>query len=257
MTSQFGEEFWTHEELVKFIGKEGDRLRLVEDIISIKTQQSTLKLASKLNPASLPHEEVLKMAEKLWDPETKPNELKKILVYLAFRGHVQTFRILERYKENPHSSLDEMARFCYHISKIILEGELSDQPMGLISTGLGGKIKKLRFFFVIFPSENQIFNRIQLKVIDNEWKAICTKYDIETEKKSRGNQYVAFTVLTPYQHDFFEVLKEFTSECNAYGNFIHPNMLITNIKILKKKEILQMREKITNETDPDNASEPF
>ncbi|MDK2910180.1 MAG: hypothetical protein PWR20_1747 [Bacteroidales bacterium] len=257
MTDYFNEEFWTHDKLVKFIGKDGDRLRIIEDIISIKTQQATLKLASKLNPASMSDEEALKLAEKLWEPETKPNQLKKILVFLAFRSNVQTFRMLERYKENPHPSVEEMARFCYYISKIILEGELSDQPLGLISTGLGGKNKKLRFFFVIFPAQSETFDKTQLKIIDNEWKAICTKYDIETEKKSRGNEYVAFTVLTPYQHDFFEVLKEFVGECNLYGNFILPKMVITNIKILKKKKILKIRERFLNDPESDITNEPF
>lgn len=47
MTDYFNEEFWTHDKLVKFIGKDGDRLRIIEDIISIKTQQATLKSSLK------------------------------------------------------------------------------------------------------------------------------------------------------------------------------------------------------------------
>jgi len=77
MADKFGEEFWTHEDLVRFIGEDGDKLRVVEDIISIRTQEATLKLAARLNPTSLPDEEALKLADKLWSNDTKPGELKK------------------------------------------------------------------------------------------------------------------------------------------------------------------------------------
>ena len=249
MAKQFSEEFWTHEDIIKFLGKSNDKVRVVEDIISLNTQQKALRLAAKLNPASIPDEVALKMADKLWDEETSPKELNKILVTIAFRGNVQSFRILEKYKENPHPKVEEMARFCYHISKIILEGELSEEPLGLISTGLGGKNKKLRFFFVIFPEKNLPFTKSQHTIIDNEWRELCSKYEIETEKQTRANEYVAFTVLCPYRFDFFEIVKELINECNIYGNFLLLKMIITNVKLLKRKEILEALQSIRNDKD--------
>ena len=255
MADKFGEEFWTHEDLVRFIGEDGDKLRVVEDIISIRTQEATLKLAARLNPTSLPDEEALKLANKLWSNDTKPGELKKILVYLAFRSNVQAFRILEKYRENPHPATAEMARFCYQISKIILEGQLRDKPLGLLSTGLGGKNKKLRYFFVIFPAGDTPFTKNQLKIIDTEWKATCSKYELETEKRSKSTEYLAFTVLSPYQHEFIRIVEEFVEECNIYGNFILPKMVITNVKIMKKREILAAMKQIREDKDNEPAIE--
>lgn len=251
MDKQFGKDFWSQEDFLEFIGYNEDKIRVVEDIISLRTQNKAIKLAEKLKPASIPDEEALKMAEQLWNPETKLQEINNILVILAFRSNVQAFRILEKYKENAHPRVEEMARFCYHISRISLEGELSDQPLGLIATGLGGKKTKLRFLLVVFPEKPVPLTKAQHKIIQTEWQAICAKYDIETEKKYSCPEYVLFRLLSPIKVDFAQVAREFVSECNVYGNFLSAKVLITNVRLLKKWEILSALQQIRSEKKED------
>lgn len=88
MDKQFGKDFWSQEDFLEFIGDNEDKIRVVEDIISLRTQSKAIKLAEKLKPASIPDEEALKMAEQLWNPDTKLQEINKILVILAFRSNV-------------------------------------------------------------------------------------------------------------------------------------------------------------------------
>ncbi|MGC8864789.1 MAG: hypothetical protein ACP5O2_03605 [Bacteroidales bacterium] len=247
MDKPFSSDFWSQEDFIKFIGENDDRLRVVEDIISLKTQNKAMQLAEKFKAASIPDEKALEMAEQLWNPYTKLKEIHKILVILAFRSNVQAFRIIEKYKENPHPRAEEMVRFCYHISKISLEGELTDQPLGLIATGLGGKKTKLRFLLVIFPENPVPLTKAQQKIIQNEWKEICAKYDIETESKYSCPEYVLFRLLSPLRVDFAEVAREFVTECNLYGNFLSNKILITNVRLLKKWEILSALEQIRSE----------
>jgi len=239
-------EFSDAEEFYHYITEHSSNIRIVDDIINVKDQEQFLRLARKLKPNKVGDEHALKMAARLFESDLTIAEGKKILVILALRSNIEAFRVIEKYKEVAPPKLQDFARFAYYISRTLIEGELSDNPPSLISTGLGGKDNKLRMFIAIFPSFEGTFSENQARIIRMEWEETCKNYQIETEKLRFLFEYTSLRILVPLNIDLSAVVKEFIAECNKYGNFVYEGFLATNVDIPSHREILSAIERIKN-----------
>jgi len=91
-----------------------------------------------------------------------------MLVKLASINSVEAFRTIERYLKEPNHSLRDWAKLAFQESKLLLESKLLDENQVLISTGLGGKGMKLRYFTVILSDTGENLTKIQKKIINSE-----------------------------------------------------------------------------------------
>lgn len=163
-------------------------------------------------------------------------EKKRILSILASSKQVRAYRVLEKYLQNPDPQLINWAYMALMESRITLESELSGEKQIYISTGLGGKGEKLRFYVLILSSGG-VFLEYQREVIEKEFGYLLPKDNCEIERITIGDKYVELVFLIPVRTDIRKILENVIRECNLYGDFLSEIFTITNVKELDKEEL--------------------
>lgn len=175
--------------------------------------------------------------------DTSHEEKKRLLTTLAISKSVKAYRLLEEYVQQPDPDVADWAYMALMESRISLESELSDEKQIYISTGLGGKGEKLRFYILILSAEKKPFVDYQRQIIEREFAYYLPKEDCEIERLTIDNLYVELVFLIPVKADIKAVLDNVISECNQYGDFLSKSFTITNVKELTKEEVLEILNK--------------
>lgn len=139
--------------------------------------------------------------ESLSNPESTTDYKKYILSMLATSREVKAYRMLEDYVQHPDEDVSNWAYMALMESRISLESELSDEKQIYISTGLGGKGEKLRFYVLMLSRDRKPFLEYQRKVIEREFAYFLPKADCEIERLTIGEQYVELVFLIPVRAD--------------------------------------------------------
>ncbi len=156
--------------------------------------------------------------ESLSNPESTTDYKKYILSMLATSREVKAYRMLEDYVQHPDEDVSNWAYMALMESRISLESELSDEKQIYISTGLGGKGEKLRFYVLMLSRDRKPFLEYQRKVIEREFAYFLPKADCEIERLTIGEQYVELVFLIPVRADIKLTLDKVINECNQYGD---------------------------------------
>ncbi|MBQ7214300.1 MAG: hypothetical protein IJS25_07200 [Bacteroidales bacterium] len=177
--------------------------------------------------------------ETLRSGQTDTEEKKRLLITLASVGTPEAYRIIERYAAKPDEGLEAWSIMALHESKMVLESSLLDENQVYISTGLGGKDDMLRYFAVILHKQAPLED-FQKKVLDGEVRDAVNAAEGVTERIAHYGGFSTVQLLIPVRNDLTHVLISAIQESNAYGDFLETDMLITNMKILSNKEIMQL-----------------
>ena len=184
--------------------------------------------------------------ESLSNPESTTDYKKYILSMLATSREVKAYRMLEDYVQHPDEDVSNWAYMALMESRISLESELSDEKQIYISTGLGGKGEKLRFYVLMLSRDRKPFLEYQRKVIEREFAYFLPKADCEIERLTIGEQYVELVFLIPLRADIKLTLERVINECNQYGDFLSDIFTITNVKELTEQEVTDIINKNGN-----------
>ena len=184
--------------------------------------------------------------ESLSNPEATTDYKKYILSMLATSKEVKAYRMLEDYVQHPDEDVSNWAYMALMESRISLESELSDEKQIYISTGLGGKGEKLRFYVLMLSKDRNPFLDYQRKVIEREFAYFLPQADCEIERLTIGEQYVELVFLIPVRADIKLTLDRVINECNQYGDFLSDIFTITNVKELTQQEITDIINKNGN-----------
>jgi hypothetical protein len=175
--------------------------------------------------------------ENLLDKTLSMARKKYILSSLAISNDVRAYRLLEEYVQHPDPDITDWAHMSLMESRISLESELLEEKQIYISTGLGGKGEKLRFYVLLLASNKVPFREYQRQTIEREFAYYLPKDECEIERLSIYDYYVELLVLIPVQRDIKTVLDNVLNECNQYGNFLSDIVTVTNVKELSIDEI--------------------
>lgn len=172
-------------------------------------------------------------------------EKKLILVQLASLENIEAFRTIEKYKNNSDEELKDWAALAFLESKTVIENSLTNEHHVIISTGLGGKGSSLRYFVVLIAKDRGGFTDLQEKLISSELDYALCKFGGEIETLDIVDGFAALTCLIPLKKPVKEIFSGMIKECNLYGDFLQVNFIITNIKVMKWKEIKNLLENDT------------
>jgi hypothetical protein len=181
--------------------------------------------------------------QNLSDSNATAEVKKYALLALAVSHEVRAYRVLEEYVQHPEPDVTNWAYMALMESRISLESELSEKKQIYISTGLGGKGEKLRFYALFLASEHKPFEGYQRQVIEREFAYFLTKEDCEIERLTICDLYVELLFLIPVRADIKTTLDNVITECNQYGNFLSGILTVTNVKELSAEEIAETLEK--------------
>ncbi|MBR4115519.1 MAG: hypothetical protein IKK40_05865 [Bacteroidales bacterium] len=121
-------------------------LNIIEEQIDLDIQMNYFKRSGMLKKHVFSFDEILEKLPILYDPDARLEEKRDELICLASFDNVEAFRILEKFKEESDGEIKLWAAMAYRESKMLLESSLLDEDQILISTGLGGKGTRLRYF---------------------------------------------------------------------------------------------------------------
>jgi len=183
----------------------------------------------------------------LYSEELPNDEKKKILSILASSKQVWAYRLLESYVQQPSEELVGWAYMALMESRISIESELSDERQIYVSTGLGGRGEKLRFYILVISSGGASFLDYQRGVVRSELEYVFSKNDCDIERLTVEDRYVELVALIPVSVDIRGALENAISECNLYGRFLSEVFTITNVKEFSREDVAKILERYGND----------
>jgi len=210
------------------------QLHVLEVNVPVEKQMEYFRYSEEIRRESFDSQAVEEQISILFSVESSVKELKYALAFLAISGDVKAYRAIEAYNEI-HS--DDWAAMSLMQAKIVLESEFSDEKQIFISTGLGGKDDKLRFFAFFKSKDRKTFSDYQRKLIEKEILYSIQNYQGILEKIHIQDNYFTLVFLINIQVNIKIMLEEAISECNQYGDFISKTFIITNVKVFSEEEI--------------------
>lgn len=217
-------------------GSVPENYNILEEQIDINLQMEYFDFSKKVKK-ELDIAEKIEARERLLDAGVDKEEKKRLLVQLASIEDISAYRLIERYVKEYDEGLRNWAILALQESRMLLQSRLLDENQVFISTGLGGKNAKLRYFVVLIAKENVDISTVQQQVIRNEFELMLKKYSSEVEEYSFFGPYATLMVIIPMDVPIKEMLGDAIQECNHYGNFLLKNFIVTNVKKLSFEEI--------------------
>ena len=210
---------------------------VLEEQIDIDLQMEYFNYGRDLK-TNFPPEMILQHKADLFDQSVGLDEKKNLLVLLASQEKVEAFRIIEKYAKEPDPELRDWSILALQESRMVIQSSLMDEQQVYISTGLGGRGQKLRYFVVLIGREDdQDFSPVQKRLLKNELDFAVKKNDGELEEMNFQKNLAIGVMLLPVKSDLQGVFSAVINECNQYGDFIRPDIIITNVKRMSIDEI--------------------
>jgi hypothetical protein len=232
-----------------FMNMEGG-FHVLEHRVPLEQQIEYFKFSDKVRRSApeMSEDDYERYIEELKSSELTKEDKKKLLSILAASKQVKTYRFLEKFAQETDSDLSGWAYMALMESRIILEFDLSGEKQTFISTGLGGKGDKLRFYALIISSLQEPFADYQRKIINDEMTFALSEKGCEPERVNVEDKYVEVVALVPVMVNIKDILEDVIAECNQYGNFLREIYVITNVKEFDKKKLADIMKQYEGET---------
>jgi len=225
-----------YEKIREILGGTPGNLRILEQKIDMDLQMEYYDCSMRIREEKS-DEWALEHMQYLSEPGYSVDVKKEILARMASIESVECFRAIEAYREQALEPLLSWAILALNESRMLLESKIMDENQVFISTGLGGKDEKLRYFVVLMTRAKAELTLTQQMVIKNEFDFILKKFDAVIEESNFSGYLATILFLLPMNHSLKSVFKEAIDECNRYGDFLNDDFIVTNVRVLSFGEI--------------------
>ncbi|MCP4365058.1 MAG: hypothetical protein GY800_07125 [Planctomycetes bacterium] len=179
---------------------------------------------------------LIRQGEQLVDKSMPISQKKVVLAELSQWGTTEAYRVVQEYATCPDQGLEEWSRIALYECRVRLEEELLGEPIGLISTGLGGDGQRLRFIFVLafreeIPEEKE---QLEMRGILDE---VCKQYGSGVEQAEFRPSCLYVQVLVPVAVAVGEVIEEGVALLNQGKKAVCQDYLVTNASVPTEEEI--------------------
>jgi len=225
-----------YEKIREILGGSPGNLKVLEQKIDMDLQMEYFDCSIRIREE---REEAwaLDSMQYLSEPGYSTDVKKEILARLASIEKVVCYRAIESFLKDAEEPLRSWALLALNESRMLLESKIMDENQVFISTGLGGKDEKLRYFVVLMTRLRVNLTETQQMVIKNEFDFILKKFDAVLEESNFSGYLATILLLLPMNHSLKSVFKEAIDECNSYGNFLNDDFIVTNVRVLSFGEI--------------------
>uniref|UniRef100_UPI00321693B1 hypothetical protein n=1 Tax=uncultured Draconibacterium sp. TaxID=1573823 RepID=UPI00321693B1 len=224
-----------------------ENFSILEEQIDVGIQMKYFEFTKKLREKDIA-KECFEERERLFDKEVGEERKKEILISIAVFDDVKAYRTLEKYVQEAEGELKQWAILALQESRMLMHSSLLDEHQVFISTGLGGKGQKLRYYVVFLnKATGEMLSATQQKLLKNELIFELKKHDGEFESMDFLEGFSSSLVMLPLQVEIKQVFQNVIEECNQYGGFLQEDLIITNVKILSRSEIIQLIHQKNNE----------
>ncbi len=218
------------------LGGLSDNFRILDHQVDVDLQMEYFEFSrNQEKPQSI--ESVINAESELYDEGVADESKRSLLVSLASIEKPEAYRIIERFVPLAKPELRDWAIMAKLESRMLLETTFSDESQIFISTGLGGREGKLRYFVAIFSESEAEFSETQKRLVISEIEMALGKTDGQLESVSYHHNYLAFLLLLPISVAVKDPIKTAIDECNSLAPFVKDDFIITNVKVLSDKEV--------------------
>ena len=217
-----------------------ENFSILEEQIDIEVQMKYFEY-TKMNRQKENAKQSFKVREELFEDEMGDERKKEILTSLAVYDDVKAYRTLERFVNESEGEIKQWAILAFQESRMLMQSSLLDEQQVFISTGLGGKDRKLRYF-VVFVNEDKedLLSTTQQKLLKDELIFELNKHDGVFESMDFMDGFSTALLMLPLSTEIKTVFHNVIDECNQYGGFLQEDLIITNVKVFSRGEIIQM-----------------
>jgi hypothetical protein len=228
--------------LTQILDTIGGTLSIFENKVPMQTQMEYFQYSNRLRSKTpeMQDADYMLYEMELGSQGVSRAKKKKLLTVLALTRQVKAYRVLEDYLTHPDEGLADWAEMALMECRMALESELSDERHIYISTGMGGKDGKLRYYGLLTHANGARWEDYQRQLIEKEFPYIFGRYDCEIEQLTFGNIYCEILMLSPVQCNLQAVIDVAIKECNEYGNFLNANYLVTNVRKPTPEELKKL-----------------
>jgi hypothetical protein len=223
-----------------------DSLSIIDEPIDLSTQEEYFSFSETIDFNNVDYEEVLTESDKLFDKHAPIESKKRILILLAHLGTAESCRILEKYLKISEGNLKDWTSLSLKECRTFLESVLLQDEGGLISTGLGGKGNKLRYYFIVRSKNGLPFSENHRNTLKRGFEIISDKYKSAIDEINFEATYAMIGILVPMDVAVGEVIEEGISECNKMSEFLLLDYYVTNVKKATRGEISNYLEEISH-----------
>ncbi len=225
-----------YDKIQELFGNVNGQLSILEDQIDLKVQMEYYDYSKRVKKGLDPAE-IIRNKDDLFQADLPVEDRKKMLVKLAALDDIEAYRTLEKFVKEPDPGLRDWAYLALQESRMLIESKILDENQILISTGLGGKGLKLRYFTALISSDKSAFTSLQQKIIRKELRFYLGRSGGELEKISFDHEICSLISIIPLQIPVQTLFNTVIKECNILGDFIRQDYVINNVKILTTEEI--------------------
>ena len=243
-----------YDKIRELVGKSPGNVNIMEDTIDVDLQLEYFEYSKRIS-TEFDGEWALDQIDLLQDSDYPLKGKKQILARLASMEDVSAYRAIEAYADAPDKGLRDWSILALQESRMHLESHLLEENQVFISTGLGGRENKLRYFVVLIARDRCVLTEFQKKIIQEEFPYVLKKYEGEVEEFDFSGYLATMLLLIPIQHPINDLFSEGILECNQYGDFLHDNCIATNVKKLTFDEVEAFIEKKKTENDTGDTEE--
>lgn len=231
-----------YDKIRELIGTVPGSVNIMEDTIDVDLQVEYFEYSRRIS-TEFDDEWALGQIDFLQDSDYPKKGKKQILARLASMEDVSAYRAIEAYAGDPDSGLRDWSLLALQESRMHLESHLLEENLVFISTGLGGRKNKLRYFVVLIARGRHDLTEFQKRIIQEEFPYVLKKYEGEVEEFNFSGYLATMLLLIPIQHSIGDLFTEGILECNKYGDFLQENCITTNVKKLTFEEVESFIEK--------------
>jgi len=231
-----------YEKIREILGGTPGNLKVLEEKIEMDLQMEYYDCSMRVREEKS-DEWALEHKQYLSEPGYSLDVKKEILARLASIESVECFRAIEACLMQASEPILSWAVLALNESRMLLESKIMDENQVFISTGLGGKGEKLRYFLVLMSRTRVDLTPSQKMVIKNEFEFILNKFDAVLEELKFSGYLATILLLLPMNHSLKSAFKEAIDECNRYGDFLQDDFIVTNVRLLSFGEIEEFLER--------------
>ncbi len=235
----------TFEDFQKVIRENGGEIQIMEREVGLDTQMAYMRMAKEVK-SNLRPDVVMAGKYELWDDSSSRQSKRKKLASIASLGSPDAIRTLQSYQEAPDRGLEDWTYLALQECKLVFQASMLDHPPMFISTGLGGRGQKLRFFGAFFSQDGLPFDKNRQKVISGEVEYMFRKFSGKLEFIAFSGQFVTFWGLVPIDVSLNEKVQAAIEESNLLGAGLRKDFVLTNVKKLTFNELGDILTKIKN-----------
>lgn len=230
-----------YEKIREILGGSPGNLNVLEQQIDMDMQMEYYDCSRKIREEK-DEAWAIEHMQYLDEPGYSEDVKKEILARLASIANVECYRVIESFLNSAEEPLRSWAVLSLNESRMVLESKIMDENQVFISTGLGGKDDKLRYFVVLMTRSRIDLSPTQQMVIQNEFEYILKKFEAELEEAHFSGSLASILMLLPMKFSLKSVFREAIDECNRYGDFLNDDFIVTNVRVLSFEEIEEFLE---------------